>query len=162
MTNSIQIEKTGRRYYLRGNTYPVKDALRAAGGHWDAAEKAWWTSNQEVAERFAGAATEAAAKVEAVKAATAGEAKVPVNGNTYPVRDQLRAMGGEWDAAAKVWVVPVSQEAAAKALVAGAGERQAYRPKQCKQCGARPNVRGWPRIYRNGICSDCYSDACDD
>jgi hypothetical protein len=33
---------------------------------------------------------------------------------------------------------------------------------KCKQCGASPNARGWPRIYRNGICSDCYRDEAEE
>ncbi len=50
----MTIEKIGRRYYLTGNTYAVRDALKAAGCHWDAERKAWWTSKQDVAERFGG------------------------------------------------------------------------------------------------------------
>jgi len=29
-----------------------------------------------------------------------------ITGNTYPHRQQLRAMGGEWDASVKGWRVP--------------------------------------------------------
>ena len=42
---------------------------------------------------------------------------VLITGNTYPVKDALRALGGRWDAAAKGWRVPVAQLAAARALV---------------------------------------------
>ena len=62
----ITIEKTGRRYYLQGNTYPIKDQLRAAGAHWDREERAWWTSREDVAQ----AAVQAAEK-EIKEAATA-------------------------------------------------------------------------------------------
>lgn len=27
-------------------------------------------------------------------------------GNTYPVKDQIKAMGGQWDAQSKTWTVP--------------------------------------------------------
>lgn len=27
-------------------------------------------------------------------------------GNTYPIRDKIKALGGTWDAAAKAWRVP--------------------------------------------------------
>ena len=39
-----------------------------------------------------------------------------------------------------------------------------YRPtrRSCTQCGARPDARGWPRIYRSGVCSDCYRDDHDE
>jgi hypothetical protein len=82
---------------------------------------------------------------------------VEVTGNTYPVRDQLRALGGEWDSIAKVWRVPASRLEAAQALVASA-PKEPFRHKRCQACGATPGPRGWPRIYRNGICSDCYRD----
>jgi hypothetical protein len=51
--SSITIEKAGRRFYLIGNTFAIKDELRSAGAKWDADRKAWWTSKFDVAERFA-------------------------------------------------------------------------------------------------------------
>ena len=29
-----------------------------------------------------------------------------LSGNTYPVRDEIKRMGGQWDAATKTWTVP--------------------------------------------------------
>ena len=49
---TIVIEKTGRRYYLVGNTYAVKDRIKAAGCKWDPERRAWWTSKQDVAEEI--------------------------------------------------------------------------------------------------------------
>jgi hypothetical protein len=43
-------------------------------------------------------------------------------GNTYPVKDQIKALGGRWDGRAKGWIVPEDQAAAARALVDGAPE----------------------------------------
>ncbi len=61
---------------------------------------------------------------------------VAVSGNTYPVRDQLRAMGGQWDKAARAWMMPEAQAEAARAIVDGAGPvaprsfgRSSYRPR---------------------------------
>jgi len=88
-----------------------------------------------------------------------------ITGNTYPVKERLRALGGKWDSTTKAWVVPDERAEEARALVAAApkdsGKRPAYRPTRCKECGARPGPRGWPKIYRNGICSDCYRDRAD-
>lgn len=123
---AVSIEKQGRRYYLVGNTYPVKDALRSAGAHWDRDRGAWWTSKSDVAERFAAAA---AAKAEA-RAQVANETKIAIEGNTYPVRDQLRDLGGSWDGARKVWMVPESQAARARELVASAPKRSFRRGGQ--------------------------------
>ncbi len=51
---TITIEKTGRRYYLIGNTFAIKNQLRDAGCKWDAERRAWWTSNAEIAAQFSG------------------------------------------------------------------------------------------------------------
>lgn len=45
---------------------------------------------------------------------------VTITGNTYPVRDQLKALGARWNKDAKGWDVPASQEQTARALVASA------------------------------------------
>lgn len=47
-------------------------------------------------------------------------ATVLVTGNTYPVKDQIKALGGRWDATAKGWRVPAAKAAEAQALVGGA------------------------------------------
>jgi len=39
---AIELQNQGRRCYLIGNTYPIKDKIKAAGGHWDNDRKAWW------------------------------------------------------------------------------------------------------------------------
>ena len=46
------------------------------------------------------------------------EPTVPIGGKTYPLRHELRALGGHWDAAIKSWVVPQSKEFEARGLVA--------------------------------------------
>lgn len=45
---------------------------------------------------------------------------VAITGNTYPVKDQIKALGGRWDADAKAWRVPADKADEARALVAGA------------------------------------------
>jgi hypothetical protein len=47
-------------------------------------------------------------------------ATVVITGQTYPVRAELRALGGRWVAEAKGWEIPAEREAEARALVAGA------------------------------------------
>lgn len=54
----MTIEKIGRRFYITGNTYGAKNELKAAGCHWDADRRAWWTAKENVAERFGGRADE--------------------------------------------------------------------------------------------------------
>lgn len=45
---------------------------------------------------------------------------VAITGNTYPVKDQIKALGGRWNADQKAWMVPADKADAAQALVASA------------------------------------------
>jgi hypothetical protein len=56
---AITLQKEGRRVYLLGNTYPVKDQIKSGGGKWDAEKKAWYLGVQRkaLAEELAGQAT---------------------------------------------------------------------------------------------------------
>lgn len=42
---------------------------------------------------------------------------VLITGNTFPVKESLKALGGRWNAAAKGWDVPADKADEAKALV---------------------------------------------
>ncbi len=86
-----------------------------------------------------------------------------ITGNTYPVKDQLKALGGKWNADAKGWNVPDDKAEQAKAIVAAAGPAKpftgarsdsSYRPTRCKECGC--SATRYNKIYRNGQCRDCY------
>ncbi len=88
-----------------------------------------------------------------------------VSGNTFPVKDQIKALGGRWNPDQKAWMVPDAKAAEAQALVAGApiqprtasSSTSTYRPTKCKECGARADR--YTKIYRSGICGGCYRDA---
>ena len=71
---------------------------------------------------------------------------VLITGNTFPVKDQIKALGGRWDAAAKGWNVPTDKADEAQALVAGApvsprvsgpSNKPSYTPKVCRVCGVK-------------------------
>lgn len=47
---NIALDRKGRRTYLRGDTFSSKDAIKDAGGHWDADERAWWIGDHKRAE----------------------------------------------------------------------------------------------------------------
>lgn len=115
---AIAIETVGRRVYLRGETYSLRHQLRNLGAHWDADHGAWWVGagkRAEVQALIERAAAKAAAREAALPPATSE--MVPVRGDTYPIRDQLRELGGRWDGASKTWLVPASRLDAAKALL---------------------------------------------
>ena len=46
----ITIETRATRIYLRGDTFGAKDRIKAAGGHWDPDERAWWLGKAKAAE----------------------------------------------------------------------------------------------------------------
>lgn len=87
----IQIEQVGRRFYLVGNTFAIKDQIKAAGGHWDGDKRAWWVSKAEKALEIVGHPSAApAASGEAQKPAPGGltdgdkvEGKATYKGKPY-------------------------------------------------------------------------------
>jgi hypothetical protein len=70
---------------------------------------------------------------------------VEIHGNTYPVREQLKALGGKWDAAKQCWMVPADKAEIARTLVPQqqpkrcGGVRVTRGPRTCKACGCRIN-----------------------
>jgi hypothetical protein len=60
-------------------------------------------------------------------------------GNTYPVKDKLKAMGARWNAAAKCWMVPEAKAAEAQALVGNTKQKGGYAPRTCCECGCKIN-----------------------
>jgi hypothetical protein len=46
----MSIETVGSRLYVTGNTYSIKDRLKAIGCHWDAERKQWWIGKAKQAE----------------------------------------------------------------------------------------------------------------
>lgn len=79
---------------------------------------------------------------------------VAITGNTYPVREQLAALGGRWNPTTKAWMVPAARAAEAQALVktAPVSVRPSYgsssRPMvTCGYCGGR--------YQRGGLCPRC-------
>lgn len=74
--------------------------------------------------------------------------RVLVVGNTYPVKDQLRALGGRWDADKRGWMVPAERAGEARLLVAGAPKSPYAAPVSKKRARAR----------MIGICTHCGDD----
>ena len=75
---------------------------------------------------------------------------VAITGNTYPVKDQIKALGGRWDADRKLWTVPSEQVAKANALVASA-------PKPERKELGRADIIAIAVRKRGGTPGVCYS-----
>lgn len=85
--------------------------------------------------------------------------KIAITGNTYPVKDQLKALGATWDADRKAWMVPQDKAEMARQIVAQApaktvGATRSYTPNRCRDCGCTSSR--YNRIYRNGQCRNCW------
>jgi hypothetical protein len=78
-------------------------------------------------------------------------------GATYPWRRELRAMGGDWDAAAQGWRVPVERAAEARAMVGGRKGRR--RPAGS---GIYTRFNSGAEVFRNakGTCEDAPCCGC--
>jgi hypothetical protein len=79
---------------------------------------------------------------------------VLITGNTYPVKDEIKELGGRWNAAEQGWMVPLENSDRARALVASAPVKakparsstpaRSYRssslgPRTGCSCGSREN-----------------------
>jgi hypothetical protein len=85
---SLTVKSEGRRHYIEGNTFAIRDQLRSAGCKWDPDRKAWWTGKREIADRFTATETSAEPKQPAAEDAASIKivAKAKYKGRVYYVR----------------------------------------------------------------------------
>lgn len=86
-----------------------------------------------------------------------------ITGNTYPVKDALRAMGGRWDSRLKAWMVPDEVAAQANKLVSEAPAGRNSYPRRSRNYGSSYNrFNSGAEIYtnRNGRCEDAPCCGC--
>lgn len=100
---------------------------------------------------------------------------VAITGNTYPVREQLKALGARWNAADKAWMVTPDKADAARRIVGGAGPKKPYAGASqygsYSTIGQRQNARmrstGWTGCScgsieghpRSSDCASCQHDS---
>ena len=65
---------------------------------------------------------------------------IAITGNTFPVKHQIKALGGKWNPDQKCWMVPSEKADEARALVSGTPitprkDAGSYRPHTCRVCG---------------------------
>lgn len=89
---------------------------------------------------------------------------VLITGNTYPVKEQIKALGGRWNKKGQGWEVPVAVAAEAQALVDGAPVKEArYQPRRGNY---RSNYAFFPSTggewyqNKNGRCEDAPCCGC--
>lgn len=90
----------------------------------------------------------------------ATQARVLITGNTYPVKDQIKAMGGRWDPVARGWTVVARKADEARALVAAAQIRAEKANSKVIEKSSINYVRRDPVDHGNcksGRCGSCYA-----
>jgi hypothetical protein len=83
-----------------------------------------------------------------------------VTGNTFPVKDQIKSLGGRWDGTKKCWNVPDDKFDAAMALVTGAGPKGSYVASTGPVRAAPRPSKGWRPCGYPG-CNRAHCDECD-
>lgn len=71
---------------------------------------------------------------------------VAISGNTYPVKDALKAIGARWNADDKCWMISLARADEARKIVEGAG------PKKAAPAG---RTFGFRRKDRDDDCELC-------
>ena len=82
-----------------------------------------------------------------------------INGNTYPVKDQIKALGGRWNSARKGWEVPSDNADEAQALVNAAPSASRSSGNRYVSYEVRTSGGTFYRNY-NGRCEDAPCCGC--
>ena len=111
----FDIVEEGRRVYVLGNTYPFKDKLRGMGFKFDGDRRAWWIGKRSFAkieDRVESLANpdlsilpnlNTVLKLGPAIEAYAAHGRLYLQGNTFPIKDRLKALGFRWDS--KNWFI---------------------------------------------------------
>lgn len=103
---ALTIETAGRRIYVLGDTYPIRDMLREAGCRWDPERRAWWggATKREALDALVASMGSASAQPQAseprreapgIGATVAGRAEY--KGRTYYVAGRVVRGRTHWD-----------------------------------------------------------------
>ena len=86
-------------------------------------------------------------------------AQVAITGNTYPVKDKLKALGAKWDADQKCWTITDKKADEARKIVEAAPPEAPATPGKCRKCGKSckaPYTICWAcKCAANGVCVNC-------
>ena len=74
--------------------------------------------------------------------------RVAITGNTYPVKDRLKALGARWNPELRAWMVPRDRADEAQAIVDSAPRAQRRYVQRCYRGHTSP-VNG---------CMDCFDE----
>lgn len=86
-------------------------------------------------------------------------AQVAITGNTYPVKDALKALGAKWDSGRKCWTISDKKLAEAQKIVANA-PAQVATPGKCTSCkgNVKPPYTICFACKNKGKCLNCGAE----
>jgi hypothetical protein len=64
---------------------------------------------------------------------------IEITGNTYGVREKLKALGCKWSAARKCWLAPTEAIAEQARAIVPASKGGGRGPRTCQTCGSKIN-----------------------
>jgi hypothetical protein len=94
------------------------------------------------------------------KAIIAGPGRELITGNTYPVKDQLKALGGRWNRIAQGWDVPADRAKEAREIVAKAPAKATPRASRYRSTYTRFSSGAEIYTNKNGRCIDAPCCGC--
>lgn len=89
--------------------------------------------------------------------------RIAITGNTFPVKDQIKALGGKWDPDRRAWMVPEDKAEEAQALVAAAGPKKtktAAYPDPLAGLGSRVTADDMRRIASSPLARSLHCAEC--
>ena len=84
------MEKEPKRYYLEGNTYPIREELKSRGFQWDPEANQWYHTKRGVAQQ-------------AQQLVPPVPQKHYIEGAEFSDREQLKELGARWDPGSSRW-----------------------------------------------------------
>lgn len=74
-----------------------------------------------------------------------------ITGNTYPVKESIKALGGKWNKAAQGWDVPEEKADQARALVEAAGPARERSYDFSRSASHNRRRRGYSSRYASNV-----------
>lgn len=130
----ISIEKAGRRHYLVGDTFAIKDRIKAAGGHWDGDKRAWWIGNAEKALEVAGHSSSASSERQAPPTSQLAEDDKIAGKASYKGREYIMVWEGT---TSRGQACKLAFADGSKVFWAGAGEYQVTKRYEARRSSYR-------------------------
>lgn len=82
---------------------------------------------------------------------------IPISGNTYPVKEQLKSLGARWKPDRKCWMVPADKADQAYALVSNAPRKSYSSASTYRRTGGRRTGCSCGSIEGQIRASDCWT-----